>query len=760
MSQTPPQTPEPPSGLGPRALLRQIRQLMADRRDPQERLDRITTLVARNMVAEVCSIYVLKGGLLELFATEGLNPGAVHNTTLKVGEGLVGDIARTAEPLNLSDAQHHPSFAYKPETGEDPFQSFLGVPILRGGRLVGVVTVQNITQRHYDEDEVEAMQTIAMLLAELLASPEMAIAAAAPVELGPRTVHRRAQVLAEGVAIGHAVLHEPHVRVTRLIAEDPDLELARLEAALERLKDTIDNMLRRADVPVVGESRDVLETYRMFAHDKGWNKRLREAVLSGLTAEAAVERVQNDARARMSRQRDQYLRERLHDLDDLANRLLRVLSGKAPTVQADELPDDAIIIARTMGPAELLDYDRSALRGLVLEEGTTMSHVAIVARALGLPILGHVPGILEEIEGGDLIIVDGEVGEAHIRPTADVLSAYQDKMALRAQAQLAFAALRDLPALSLDGVDVTLNMNAGLLVDLTHLDESGARGIGLFRTELQFMVSQTMPRIGVQAQLYRSVLDAAGDKPVTFRTVDLGGDKVVSYMTPEREENPALGWRAVRIALDRPGLLRYQARAFIRAAAGRPVRMMFPMVSDVHEFRAAKALVEKELEIAAARGLKLPEKIHFGSMIEVPALVFQLDALVREVDFLSIGSNDLMQFFYAVDRGNPRLANRYDMLSPAFLRLVRDIARQADSGGVPLGLCGEMAGRPLEAMALIGVGLRSISMPPASIGPVKRMVRGLNIAHLQVFMEDVLSRPTANLRSELKGFAARENIQL
>ena len=760
MSETPPHMPEPPVGLGPRSLLRQIRQLMADRRDTQERLDRIATLVARNMIAEVCSVYVLRGGVLELYATEGLNPEAVHQTTMKVGEGLVGEIARTATPLNLSDAQHHPSFAYRAETGEDPFQSFLGVPILRGGRLMGVVTVQNETHRHYGEDEVEALQTIAMLLAELLSSPEMSALAAAQNDLGPRSIHRKGQVLAEGVAIGHAVLHEPRVRVTRLVAEDPDEELKRLDEALQKLKDTIDRMLTRSDVPVVGESRDVLETYRMFAHDKGWNKRLREAVVSGLTAEAAVERVQNDARARMNRQRDQYLRERLHDLDDLANRLLRVLAGKEPTVQADELPDDAVIIARTMGPAELLDYDRSALRGLVLEEGTTMSHVAIVARALELPILGHVPGVLEEIEGGDLVVVDGEVGECHIRPTAEVVQAYQDKIALQAQAEAAFEALRDLPAVSADGVDVTLNMNAGLLVDLPHLDESGASGIGLFRTELQFMVSQTLPRIGVQTEFYKSVLDAAGDRPVTFRTVDLGGDKVVSYMAPEKEENPALGWRALRIALDRPGLLRYQARALLMAANGRPLRMMFPMVSDIHEFRAAKELVERELEIAVARGLQPPKQIQFGSMIEVPALVYQIDALAGEADFLSIGSNDLMQFFYAVDRGNPRLVNRYDMLSPAFMRFVRDIAQKAEAASIPLALCGEMAGRPLEAMALIGVGLKSISMPPSSIGPVKRMVRGLNIANLKVFMDEVLTRPAAHLREELQAFADRESVQL
>ena len=415
-----------------------------------------------------------------------------------------------------------------------------------------------------------------------------------------------------------------------------------------------------------------------------------------------------------------------------------------------------MIVARTMGPAELLDYDRSVLRGLVLEEGTTMSHVAIVARALGLPILGHVHDVLEDVEGGDLVIVDGETGELQIRPTSEMVEAYRNKIEMRAEARAAFDAIRDEPALSLDGVRVTLNMNAGLLVDLPQLQASGADGIGLFRTELQFMVSQTMPRLQAQAELYRAVLDAAEGRDVTFRTVDLGGDKVVSYMAPEREENPALGWRAIRMALDRPGLLRYQSRAFLRACEGRPLRLMFPMISEVSEFKEARALVEKERAIAEGAGFKPPETIHYGAMVEVPALAFQMDALLEEVDFLSIGSNDLLQFFFAADRGNPRIGDRYDMLSSSFLRFVRQMAKACDEKSVPLALCGEMAGRPLEAMALLGVGIRSISMQPAAIGPVKRMVRGLNLAQLTAFMDKVLADPAQTPRQALEAYAQME----
>lgn len=751
-------SPAHPPG-GPRVLLKQIRALMsADRGSRQERLDRIVKLIASNMVAEVCSIYLLHQGMLELFATEGLNRQAVHRTRLAVGEGLVGEIARTAEPMNLSDAPHHPQFAYRPETGEDPFQAFLGVPVLRGGRVIGVLTVQNLTHRHYGEDEVEALQTIAMVLAEIVQSIELEApgAAVAVKRRGPTTFE--AQVIAEGIAIGHAVLHEPRVKVTKLIAEDPEAEAKRLDQALEQLQVSVDTMISHSDVPLAGESRDVLDTYRMFANDPGWLKRLKEAQATGLTAEAAVERVQSDNRARMERVRDPYLRERLHDLDDLANRLLRLLAGKRPTVQADELPPDAIILARNMGPAELLDYDRSALRALILEEGSSTSHVAIVARAIGIPVLSRIEGLLENVETGDELIVDAEGSELHVRPTPQMVRAFRTKITLRQQRQAAFAAIRDEPAITKDGARIHLHMNAGLLVDLPNLKESGAEGIGLFRTELQFMVASTMPRLTVQRALYSRVLEAADGKPVVFRTVDLGGDKFVSYITPEREDNPALGWRAIRIALDRPALLRYQARALLEAAAGRDLRLMFPMVSTAEEFVRAKSLVQRELEIAREKAKPLPASVEIGTMIEVPALAYQLQELLPVVDFASIGSNDLLQFFFAVDRQHPRLSDRYDMLSPPFLRFLKEIVTACERSKVPVSVCGEMAGRPLEAMALLGVGLSTISMPPASIGPIKMMAKSLDLAALRTFLNTLLSEGESDVRARLGAFALGQGV--
>ncbi|MGZ5849086.1 MAG: putative PEP-binding protein, partial [Methyloceanibacter sp.] len=615
----------------PRQLLRRLREVMAERESAQARLDKVVVLIASNMVAEVCSLYLRRrDASLELFATEGLNPEAVHNTHLKRGEGLVGLIAEQAEAMQFADAQTHPAFAFRPETGEEIYHSFLGVPILRGGHAIGVLTVQNRTHRTYSDEEVEALQTTAMVLAEMIASGGLGVAdEAAPDIRREASAQIKGVPLSEGVALGHAVLHEPRIVITKLIAEDVELERRRLTQGIEELTGVIDDMLERGDLARAGEHREVLETFRMFAHDHGWKRRLDEALATGLTAEAAVERVRNDTRARMLRQTDPYWRERLHDIDDLSNRLLRLLAGGVgTTAAAGNLPQDTILIARTMGPAELLDYDRQRLRGLVLEEGGTASHVAIVARALGLAALSQAKGVLEAVEPGDAVIVDAETGELHVRPTQEVVAAYADKVRFRARRQAQYAAFRNVPAVTLDGQRVSLHMNAGLLFDLPHLDQSGADGIGLFRTELQFMISSTFPRLDQQTRLYKAILDAAGERPVVFRSLDVGGDKVLPNIRISQEENPALGWRAIRMSLDRPALFRTQIRALLRAAAGRELRIMLPMIADVSEFIAAKGLIERERQLLAKHGRAEPKRLLIGTMIEVPALLWQLDRLL------------------------------------------------------------------------------------------------------------------------------------
>ncbi len=653
-----------PAALGgPRLLLRRLREAMAEPVSPQARLDRIVVLIAANVVAEVCSVYVLRDdNILELFATEGLNREAVHLTRMRADEGLVGLIASTAEPLALSDAQKHPAFSYRPETGEEIYHAFLGVPLLRAGHTLGVLTVQNKTYRVYSEEEIEALQTTAMVLSEMIASGELDGLGSQASAAARRPVMARGAALSDGIGLGHVVLHEPRLVVKTLIAENVDREVERLDAAIEGVRSAIDALVERGDRIGTAESREVLETVRMFAHDQGWLRRMREAVASGLTAEAAVERVQSDNRARMLRQSDPYLRERLHDLDDLANRLLRALIGPGSAGHA-MLPENAILVARTMGPAALLDYDAGTLRGIVLEEGGPTSHVAIVARALGIPAVGEVENATALCEAGDAIIVDGVAGEVHVRPGPEIESSYAEMVRLRARRQEQYRALRDVPAITRDGVKVGLNLNAGLLIDFSHLEETGAEGVGLFRTELQFMVAQRMPSAAEQQALYRQALIASNGRPVTVRTLDIGGDKILPYMAKLEEENPALGWRAIRIGLDRPALLRMQLRALLKAAEGRPLKIMFPMVATVHEFTQARAIVDREKAHLARHGYKLPQPCELGAMVEVPSLLFQIDEIAREADFLSVGSNDLMQFLFAVDRENRRVADRFDPLS-------------------------------------------------------------------------------------------------
>lgn len=745
-------------------MLKRIREIMAEPMEPQVRLDHIVGQIAQSMVAEVCSAYVLRAdSILELYATFGLNADAVHQSQLKLGQGLVGTIAASSRALNLSEAQKHPAFQYLPETGEELYNSFLGVPILRAGRTLGVLVIQNEAHRVYSDDEEEAMETVAMVIGEIIAHGELKGLSSAGVALDlDKPVTHSGKSLSDGIGLGHVVLHEPRVMVTNLFNEDTNAEIERLNTAVRSLRITIDDMLARREIAFEGEHREILETYRMFAHDKGWVRRMEDAIQNGLTAEAGVEKVQSDMRAKMGSVMDPYLRERLSDFDDLANRLLRQLVGHQGG-RDGELPADAILLARSMGAAELLDYPRTNLRGLVLEDGAPTSHVVIVARAMGIPVIGQAKGIVAVSENDDAIIVDGQTGDIHVRPQLDVQSAYAEKVRFRAKRQEEYKNLRDKPSITKDGQEFSLQMNAGLLVDVPQLEDAGALGIGLFRTELQFMVASTFPRAEAQEKLYRAVLDEARGKPVTFRTLDIGGDKVLPYFrnAPD-EENPALGWRAIRLALDRPGLFRTQIRALLRASVGRDLKIMVPMVSEILEIKQARELINNEVRHLSKFGHGLPKKIIVGTMLEVPSLLFDLDNLMREADFVSIGSNDLFQFVFAADRGNVQVAGRFDPLSKPFMRALRQIVQAAETHATPLTLCGEIAGRPVTALAIRALGISSTSMSPAAIGPVKdALIKadiGLLADKLLPAIDDT-EHPTC-LRTLIEDFAQQHDITL
>jgi phosphotransferase system, enzyme I, PtsP len=751
--------PRPARWTGARQLLKRLRAVMAAEHPTQQKLDVIVQVIATDMVAEVCSLYLRKAGaLLELCATQGLRAEAVHLTRLNIGEGLVGDIAARARPLAVADAPAHPAFAYRPETGEELYKSLLGVPILRGGKVLGVLVIQNRAARHYTEEEIETLETIAMVLAEFATGDGLVLAS----DLGDPSeallpLRLSGVRLNGGLGLGQAVFHVRAPILSRVVAEDTELELERLATAMAAMQDALHEMLGHHAVRG-GEQRDILETYLMFARDNGWAGKLREAIGTGLTAEAAAQKVQNDMRVRLGQATDPYLRERLQDLEDLTGRLLMHLSG-----QQRPLPEtgDLILIARALGPMELLDYPQHRLKGVVLEEGTAGAHVAILARALDVPMVGQVRGLMARLEAGEPLVVDGDGGEVYIRPGDEVKARTLSILARRQARARAWARDRDLPAVTRDGIPIELCINAGFVADVEEVHETGAAGVGLYRTEIPFMIQRSFPDVASQTDLYRKALDAAGDKPVVFRTLDIGGDKTLSYMPDiEAEENPAMGWRALRLTLDRPALFRTQLRALLLAASGRDLHIMFPMVSEVSEFQAARKLLAQEEARLAASSHLLPRAIRVGTMLEVPALLWQLPQLLAVTDFVSVGSNDLLQFIFASDRGSPHVGGRYDPLSPAALTLLQNLVITCNNAHKPLTICGEIAGQPLEAMALVGLGFRRLSMNPRAVGAVRAMVRSLEAGALAGYLATLTGLAAHSVRERLRFYAQDHSISL
>jgi phosphotransferase system enzyme I (PtsP) len=754
----------PSAAASAREILVRLHDVMASRTPAQAKLNAVVGIVGEAMASEVCSIYLLREGVLELFATRGLAQEAVHVTKMALGEGLVGTIAEQVETLNLDEAASHPDFAYRPETGEDRFHSFAGVPIIRRERAVGVLCVQHVESRRYADVEIEALQTVAMVLSELIANAELVDASGAATMRPQSTAPMRIAglKLVDGMASGCAVFHQPRVHVEHTVAEDAEAERHRVYAAFDKMRDQIERLASQAEFGGGGEHEEVLETYKMFAYDEGWSRRINEAIDSGLTAEAAIERVQQRTRMRMRQIDDPLLADRMHDLEDLSNRLLRIVSGQMGTAAQMGLRQDTILIARNLGPAELLEYDRRRLKGVILEEGSLTAHVTIVARAMGVPVLGRVRDIRRLVGEGDMLLLDVTAGNVFARPSSAMEEAFDTALQVRQKRRAVFASLKNVAPVTKDGHRLTLMVNAGLRDDVAALDMTGADGIGLFRTEFQFLVSATLPSRERQQRLYRDVLEAAGDRPVVFRTVDIGGDKALPYLnkTDADEENPAMGWRALRLALERGGLMKVQARALLEAAAGRTLNVMFPMVSEPWEFDEARALFEAQRDWLSARNKKLPSEIRYGAMLEVPALAEQLDLLLPNISFLSVGTNDLTQFLFAADRANPKLAERYDWLSGAILRFLVKLVEPTRAAGVQLTVCGEMGGRPLEAMALIGLGIERLSITPAAVGPIKAMVRTLDRAALTEYMATLLKAPPRDMRGALAEWARQHGVEL
>ena len=750
-------------------LFRELRRIMQEASGPEDSLSQLVAMIADYFGAEVCSLYVgADEQPLTLAATRGLRAEAVGRTRLNWGEGLVGQIAQTASPLALEDAQSHPAFVYRPETGEEAFQSFMGVPLLRGGRVRGVLVVQNQSRRDYPAAEVEACETLALVVADLLQrsdSPEPGEAAL----LGQATAPARlgAAVLGGGLASGRAVFYHRDIAIRRVRGESPEQEAMRLEQALGVLERGLQDDRVGADREQEEPILELLGVELMMLRDRGWRGKIMAAIERGLSAEAAVRSVQNEVRERMSAIDDPYLRERLADMDELAWRLLLELTGERKNAALTDLPEDSILIARSISPSDLLNCPRDKLRGLIVTEASPTSHIAVIAKSLQLPALGQVRDALTRIQKGDRLIVDAESGQVFLRPLAEVQQRFEQHIAERDRRKKQDRAQTHLPAVSSDGQAVKLLANAALLIDLPQIKEAGGEGIGLYRTEIAFMARHSLPSVAEQSHFYRQVIDEMAGREVIFRTLDLGADKQLPYLSPKSHEadgpaaeaietNPALGWRALRLGLDEEDLLRSQLQALVEAAAGRPLKVMFPMVTEVREFTRAKALLEAVLADWRAGGGEAPASLRVGAMLEVPILLWDLERLFAHCDFVSLGSNDLLQFLFAADRDNPKLAGRFELLSPAVLRLLTAAAEAAARAGKPITACGEMAGDPLGALALIGCGYRRLSMAPASLPRIKALVRKLDLGSLQDKVRRMAASDSDGLRDELRALAGEE----
>lgn len=742
-------------------LLPHLRDVMAGPHDSREKLQKITDLVARELHADVCSIYVMRAGdVLELFATYGLKQEAVHVTRLRVGEGLVGEIAATQRPLNIKDAPNDPRFVLRAETGEEPYHGFCGVPLLRDGKTRGVLVVQSRRTQEFNSELINILTTISMLVTELVASHSVIgrdekIASGSP-SLEPFRIPGIS--FNHGVAIGRAVRLARKISITQLVADNPDLELKRFDDALNQLQSNFDALLSGADEE--STSYEILETYKMFTIDRGWLKKIKDRIAQGLTAEAAVQAVQDDTTARLSRATDLYLRERAQDFIDVSQRLMHILLDEEPTA-LPALTEDAVLVATDLSAADLLTYDLSAIRGIALEGGSPSSHITIMARAMGVPVIGQCRNLLAHVEDGDHVIVDADRAQLYIEPPQELIDqAEQQQQAKKDEIAEAYREAKG-QAVSLDNIRVDININAGLLSHLPNLNALDADGIGLYRTEVPFMALGHNPSVHEQSQIYARVMMECGHKPILFRTLDIGSDKKLPYLPQIPEDNPALGWRGIRVGLDRPALLRHQFRALLIAANGRSLNIMLPMVAALGEVQSARRILNMECEYLMREGVPMPAELKLGIMFEVPSLMWQLPELMDEVDFISIGSNDLFQYAYAVDRGSSHLQGVFDPLCHGFLRMLREIIRTANAANVPISICGEMAAKPLEALAVLGLGIRSLSMAAPAVARIKAMVRTTNIAGITGFLSHILDiAPIQDYRAALRAYAKDHKIAL
>ncbi len=728
-------------------VLQKIQHSISENLETSVKLEHIMKLIADGLSADACACYItVDDTYLELFCKYGLENEYKGN--IRYGETITGEIAAQRCSISRTDPSHL------------IFKSALGSPMLRWNKTSGVILIINKQERQYTQDETSVLETIAMFLTTFFSTEEISYYKKKLIKSRGLNLKDRLKgiVLNKGFGVGCAVVHQRRQALVKIFSEDKNIEFARLEDAKERMNKNLDEKFNSTRLGI-GEHTDILETYRMFAKDKGWYKKISDNIEIGLTAEAAIEKAYEDMWNRLSLSTDSYLRERLLDLRDVADRLQLFLSGETAdnTKNTDE---DIIIVAQTMGPADLMDYDYTKIRGLIIEDGTPTMHVAIVAKALNIPVIAKIHGIFKDVKDGELLGIDGQEGYVYINPADDIKEKFKSRQKNLSIVLEQLKKLKKYPNKTIDGTKIKLNINIGLDFDMDYLDSTKCDGIGLYRTEIPFMSADRMPDVNEQIAFYKKLLDKAGDKSVIFRSLDVGSDKLLPYWNDMNEDNPAIGWRSIRITLDRRAILRNQMKAFLRACANKELCVMFPMIASLEEFLDAKETLLLEYEKEKRKGHTVPKSVKVGLMIEVPSVIFQLDEILKHADFVSVGTNDLAQFIFACDRGNPRIIDRYDVLSAPFLRVLREIIKKADKAKVSCSVCGEMASNPIEAMVLIGLGYRKLSVAGSAYSNIKNMIRSLNAQDITDYVQFLLKSPKRTLRPQLLSYAVDHAIAI
>ncbi len=732
-------------------ILRRIIQEVNAAQDLEQALSIIVKRVKQSMAVEVCSVYLADSDTQHyvLMASDGLNPEAIGRVRLAPGEGIISVVVETAEPLNIDNATDHPRYLFIAETGEDRYHAFLGVPIIHHRKVLGIVVVRQHAQRRFEENEVAFLVTVAAQLSGAIAHAEVIGA----IQISGRGLlqgnnhdGRALEGLpgAPGIAIGTAMVVYPPADLDAIpdrTITHIDAEIATFMAAVKSVQDDMAALGLRLSPKLSVEDRALFDAYRLMLGSDTLINNTLDRIRTGSWASGALRETVNEHARIFDEMDDPYIRERAEDVRDLGRRILVCLqSGKR---NAPPYPDNTILVGEEITATMLAEVPGEKLKGVISARGSSSSHVAILARALGVPAVvgaGDLP--VARMDGRELI-VDGYLGKVYVQPSPALRAEYDRLLREEKQLTAGLAELRDLPAITQDGLRIPLYANTGLLSDVASSLNSGAEGIGLYRTEVPFMIRQRFPSEEEQRRVYRQVLEAYAPRPVTLRTLDIGGDKELPYF-PINEDNPFLGWRGIRITLDHPEIFLSQLRAMLRASVGlNNLHILLPMISRVTEVDEALVLLNRARQELCDAGETI-ERPRVGVMVEVPSAAYQAEALARRVDFLSIGTNDLTQYLLAVDRNNPQVANLYDSLHPAVIHALVQIIQGAHKQNTPVSVCGEMAGDPAAALLLMGMGIDSLSMSAASLSRVKWVIRNFTRTQAQDMLAQVLTLDDAN----------------